>query len=510
MILPSPLSAPPLDGGIALKPRQTLLGAGTPVIGSARSAAPRIENTDGSRHSGDAVILANGALVKNLVIGPSYRGGIYGSEVTGTRIIGNDVSRQNTSCRAGFVVLPFVLPTILPGVGVPLSSGLSNGWAGIMVDESRVAGNVAIGRNVVHDAACGDGIDVRLTGTASIHARIVGNLVTRLKQGQQFLSLLSIGMQTQGHSTLVADLDRNTQTEVGSILGSQNPAGSGVPGIGADAEGVFANLAGSSHLTANVDHNTFAHGIGGFSVNGMEMVITSGNPTASMRVANSSFADGPGDLLEEINFGTDASMTLALDHVVATHSTGLGNTYVIPGNNGDCLVIGESGAGDSTALRMRDSRFTDCMNNGLTVASGVSNGSRGPAKSLSFEIDRSEITANHGDNLRVMTETGLTTLSGKVQNTDLSGAKQIDVAFDQLSGTTTNATLDFGGGALGSVGHNCIYGGGLLDAEAVHYHAAFEHNWWGRAGGPGLARTVAVGGGLDTASALSSPPAGTC
>src|SRR5207248_11773898 len=103
-----------------------------------------------------------------------------------------------------------------------------------------------------------------------------------------------------------------------------------------------------------------------------------------------------------------------------------------------------------------------CVNNGLTIASGVSNGSRGPVQSLGFDIDHSAITGNGAYNLRVITETDLTHLSGKVQNTDLSGARQIDVAFDPLGGRPATATLDLGGGGLGSVGHNCISGAGLL------------------------------------------------
>lgn len=474
VVLPSPH---PLDGGIALKPRQTLTGAGT------RS---RIENTTASRHSGDAVELAKDATVKNLAIGPSLRGAVYGSDVTGVTVSGNDVSQQNTSCAVGFVVLPFVLPTTLPGVGIPFSGGLSNGWAGIMVDEDRVAGRVVITHNFVHDGDCGDGIDVRLRGSARVTARITRNRVTRLKQGQQFMSVLAIGMQTQDSAKLTATLDANSETYIGS--------GPPVPGAGADSEGLFANLAGRSVLDATVQHNTWQHGIGAFSVNGMEMVISSGDPRARMRISDSSFFDGPGDLLEEINFGTNATMTLDLERVTAMHSTGLGNTYAIPGNNGDCLVVGHSGAGDSTSLRMRNTRLSDCMNNGLTLASGVDNGSSGAAGGLSFDIDSSAITGNRGDNLRVVTENALTNLIGRVRRTNLSNAGMFDVALDQLGGTTAHTALDFGGG-------NCIYGGGVLDAETTGYSAGARGNWW-----RGEPRTLAVAGALDTSGALAQAP----
>ncbi|MHB8659673.1 MAG: hypothetical protein ACYC91_17345 [Solirubrobacteraceae bacterium] len=91
VVLRSPMSTPPLDGGIALKPRQTLVGSGPSVLRSKAAALPRIENTQRARQNGDAVKLANGDRVDNLVIGPSYRGGIYGRDVRGVVVAGTDL-----------------------------------------------------------------------------------------------------------------------------------------------------------------------------------------------------------------------------------------------------------------------------------------------------------------------------------------------------------------------------------------------------------------------------------
>ena len=90
--------------------------------------------------------------------------------------------------------------------------------------------------------------------------------------------MLAIGVQTQDRSRLEADVTHKTQSDIGSE--------------GADAEGIFANLAGSC-LVERVDHNTFARGIGGFSVNGLELVITSGNPTAHMSVTTAASSTAP-------------------------------------------------------------------------------------------------------------------------------------------------------------------------------------------------------------------------
>jgi hypothetical protein len=50
------------------------------------------------------------------------------------------------------------------------------------------------------------------------------------------------------------------------------------------------------------------------------------------------------------------------------------------------------------------------------------------------------------------------------------------------SGYTNAVTADFGGGALGSIGHNSIYGNSLYDMinQTVGPVTA-QHNWWGSA-----------------------------
>lgn len=91
IVVPSPVGIPPLDGGIALKAGQRLIGGGPPVVkfgaplvssgppvvgASNLSSLPRITNTTAASNSGDAVTLADDTDVENLVITRSYRGAI--------------------------------------------------------------------------------------------------------------------------------------------------------------------------------------------------------------------------------------------------------------------------------------------------------------------------------------------------------------------------------------------------------------------------------------------------
>ena len=498
-------SVPPLDGGIALKRGQSLIG----LPGRRPGHAPRITNTTADRRAGDAVRLADGVLVRGLEIGGARRGAIYGENVTGVRIERNDVFDHNTACVDGFHIQPFVLPTMVPGIGVPISGGLSNAWAAIMVDADSGRGRVSIERNRVHDSSCGDGIDVRLDGRARMDATIERNVVRDVEEGEGQRSVLALGMQALGRSRLRARLDRNRQERIGNVhLGPLEELGNGVPLVGADSEGIFANIDDHAHVDATVSRNTFREGIGGFSANGMEMVITGGSPDAHMRISRSRFTQVPGDILEVINFGVGATISATLDRVTAHRSTGIGNTVVLPGNNGDCLVAGQSGAGNSTRIRMRRSSFTECVGNGMLLGSNVVSGS-GPAGELDVRIADSVISDNRGYGIRVGNLTALDRLRMRMDETTVTGnAGVANLAFDDLGGTK-DAVIDIGGGQLGSRGGNCIHGNAGLDAEAIGFDVSARHNWWGSPAGPG-GRAVAVGGVLRTEPALDAPPRPGC
>lgn len=485
-----------LDGGIRLKRGQTLSGAGS---------SSRITNTTANL-DGDAVRLADETTVKNLHITHARRGAIYGLDVTGVLVSGNEVSGQNSSCTPGFLIPEFLAPTNVPGVGVPIVGGLQNGWAGIMIDaENRSGVTARIVDNVVHDAECGDGIDVRTSGSARAKVTIKDNDVHSLRQGEAFRSVLAIGLQARDTSELTAIVNGNTQANLG------NPDEPNFAVEGADSEGVFVNGVGPSRLHATVTANRYTNddGVGGFSANGLEMVAMGEGSVVTTIVRDSSFSGPPGDIIEEGALGTNAHLTMLLERVTAERSTGVGNTMVLPFNNGDCVLAGSLGAGNDVRLTVRDSILRDCRNNGLSMGSNVVNGS-GPTKNLSLDVDRTTITGNRGANLGIRNFTKLDSLSVKVQRTNLSDSRGTGSGAANLSaedlGTTSASAIDLGGGALGSTGGNCLHAG-TLAADVVRYAVSARNNWRGQSTGPGLLRTVVVGGTLDAGSPLATPPA---
>jgi hypothetical protein len=500
IVLPSLGTAAPLDGGIALKSGQKLIGAGPSVLtAKAGDAAPRITNSSATRHNGDAVTLADAVEVANLMLVQTYRGGIYGKDVSG----------HNTSCAQGIIIPPDTLPTNVPGLTFPNPLSLPNGWAGIYILAGTGEGAVSILNNIVHDSPCGDGIDIGLSGTAVYTALIDGNTTYLLTQSGNptagILSVLGIGMQTLNTSRLTATVSNNVQHDLGTANG-QN----------VDPECVYPNVVDASTIIANITHNNCYNSIGGWSANGLEIPMMNDGGTAIINVSDSSFTNVTSDIIEPIALGNNQYLEVNLNNVIAAHANGQGASPLIDiagqfsyGNEGDCVSMFSTGTGNTLKLTMNNSTLSDCYFNGLSIA--TNNSSNGTAtKLVSFEINNSKITANHGNGIRFFNGSGLSRLTGKVQNSDISGnatvanalAPRYNINIINQGGVTPDVMLDFGGGSLGSTGGNCIVGAGVLNNG---YTVSMQNNWWGNAAGP-AAGSVTGSGTTTTSPSLAVAP----
>lgn len=310
-----------------------------------------------------------------------------------------------------------------------------------------------------------------------------------------------------GSSRLRATLVGNTEANTGSP--------------GANMDSLFVNPAEAGTLIETIDHNVYMTGIGGPSTNGFEFLVSNGSASGNVTISNSFFRNNPGDMLEEFNRGGSGSTaTLILDRVVVEQTTIAGGipsyadpsgTAIVPDNTGECLGIGTAGANDTTILVMTDSSFTGCDNNGIEVTGNhVSGNGTGNLHTIVVDINDSTISGSRYYNLWLNDLTPLTNLRVRVQDSDISvSSSGVTVAFDQQpTGATTSAVIDLGGGALGSDGRNCIFGGGIYDLEATRYNVAAENNWWGSARGPlpGKVLETAPGYKIDTSSPLRRAP----
>src|SRR6185369_16976281 len=111
------------------------------------------------------------------------RGAIYGLNVGGVNVHGNDISMANLSCAVGYTVQPQNIGTYTPGSGVFNAGGVPTAWAAILIDATEGTVTASVADNYIHDGVCNNGIDVRAMGTSRITASVSGNGVTRLLQG---------------------------------------------------------------------------------------------------------------------------------------------------------------------------------------------------------------------------------------------------------------------------------------------------------------------------------------
>jgi hypothetical protein len=504
IVVPSPSNVAPLDGGIVLKPNQHLIGGGPPVLAPAAAlidggpttlqsaglaAVPVITNSTGGSNNGDAVRLANGAEVANLVIKGAFRGGIYGLDALDVNVHDNDISGADASGVPGFIVQEFYLEQYAPGVASHTS--IPAGWGAILIDGSIAHGDVQINGNYVHDGACSDGIDIRAANTSVLTATFDSNFVTRLHQCSTIHTLEGIATQATGNGKLTVTMDQNTEANNGNS--------------GANSDSLFTNIGGSGQLTQTIDHNAYFNGIGGASTNGFEFIIGDGvNAVGNVKISNSTFLTNPGDMLEEFNRGITSSANLVLDNVKVFNTTVSGGlptygmpagTAATPDNTGECLGIASVGANDLTVLKMTNSQFSGCGNNGIEVTNNhtTADGDGFP-HTISLDIENSKISGSKYYNLWMNNVTPLTQLRVKVQDTDLSGSTSgVAVGFDQQP---TAATLDFvvdlGGGSLGSIGENCFGGGSIYDFETTGYTVSAMNDWWGQASGPAAGKLLAL------------------
>lgn len=510
MVEPVPTTTPPLDGGITLKSGQKLIGDGGAVVGAAAGASlPRLTNS-GITHNGDAVDLANGVEVRNVVIAGANRGGIYGLDAANVTVMGNDVSATNRQCSDGFIIGPFTLPpTIALGTTAPPSPNLitlNNGWAAIMTDYSTATTSTLIQGNSVHDTACGDGIDLRAKGTSQVTAQLNGNTLHNINLGAGKVSVLAVGLQGADGTKLTATLTGNTESAIA-------PPTTSVLNNSADSEGLFVNPTGQAHVNVTVDSNQFHNGYGNFSANGLEYVTTSGTPTSQMSVTNSTFDTVTGDIIENYNLSTDgAQQSLSLDTVTAQHSQFPGSVInpIVPANLGTCLVTTNFGRTDHTHLTVKNSHLGDCSGDGIGVVQYVPDGPSPATAELTFDVSSTTINGTAANNVDVINVGSSAILTGKVQSTNLANAQKALLRTSNQSGTIGNVEMDFGGGTLSSQGQNCFATTGNPQVSLSGISVDAKQNWWGQPNGPSPSQVQTQNATLNAQNPLPTAPRSGC
>ncbi len=508
-VMVSPQTVAPLDGGIALKPGQKLIGEGPPVAEATRpmTAAPRITNTTNT-HFGDAITMADNSSVSNLVIINARRSGVLFDDVTGVSVDGNDISASNTSCTPGLGYAP----------EMPAGTGM-HGYGAVMSTYTTKQAAFSVVGNRIHDGLCMDGIHVRAGGTSVVKGRIDQNWITRLQQGPNVIAELGIGLETKDAGKLTVTSNGNSETFIGNPFGSAPTS---------DCEGLLSHQIGGD-LVWTITNNRFAHGSGGSSCNGAEFFISEGHANSTISVADSSFIDAQGDMFQNINMGSGVA-SLVMKRVMIAQTELVppwkpGTPYSHGSNtkgdaagrpSGHCVMLITHGPGGVNTAKIIDSAFSNCEGDGVLVFYGPLLSAPGSSREISLDIDHSTITTANGYGLQWANYGSIDKTSIKMRNSFITGARDkaaVALIQDSDGQKPGSATFDFG--TPDSAGGNCIGSPGGKAVEVAGVDAHFVGNFWSvntgvadaPTNGTPLIASVSVNGGIvDSADALATPP----
>jgi hypothetical protein len=511
IILAAPVDTPPLDGGIALKRGQTLVGEGPKVATETQllTTAARIANTTDA-HNGDAVVMADNSSASNIVIATARRAGVYIGDVTGVTVAGNVISAANSSCTAS-----------LGYEGRLFTGRPMHGYAAIMADYAGHTASLSVLGNRIHDGTCMDGIHIGASKNSVVSGRIDNNVITRLQQGKMFISVLGIALETKDDAILNVTSDGNSQTFIGNPLG-------GAPD--ADCEGLLSHQTGGQ-IRWTITRNHFAHGMGGSSCNGAEFFISENHANSTIAIFDSIFRDTQGDMVQNINLGTGET-TLTMERVSISHthlavapngppesrgSHPAGNEAGRP--RGHCVLLVAQGPGGVNRAKIAQSDISDCAGDGVFMYYAPFLAAPGESRELSMDIDRSTISSSHGYGVRWANYGAVQLASVKMRNSFVVGSiDKAAVALMQSGSIGKSAGNRFDFGTMADFGGNCLGLPGPRAVELDGTNASFVGNFWSSQilppspdalDQPLQGNSSAKSGPIDARAPLKTPPS-TC
>jgi hypothetical protein len=457
----SPAHEPPLDGGIALKDGQRLIGSGPPVTRAAESAARAKITNSTNRYGGDAIVLADHNVVTNLHIINADRAGIAAAGVKSPWIYGNLITGHNQDGNEGDILPGFTLgSTVVPEFPV--------GYGAIQVtaEGDQNLGVVHISQNVIRDAAS-NGVLLNLRGNARAHLVLRHNVFEDLTLGEGSLRPFRVV------EAVLIDSEDNARV-------TTRMSGTSIDRIGSDAsnsDGIAFALDGSSIQHATIRGLTYRNttGVGGISATGTELYVTqlSEGTQFDLHVKDADYRQMRSDGLQLSVLGSRAQVSVRLADSVITEANGSGQ---IGGNAGNCLATSNFGVDNTITLEVQRSDLTDC------AAAGVLVQNFGTLTDLGIHVARSTLSGNALANFWTQMLGPVGTLAIQMEQNDVEESPEGIVLLDPSSNVLSSA-IDLGGGSLGSSGLNRIVGN-ATDARVQNLVVVAEENWWGDPTGP--------------------------
>jgi len=481
IVLACPADIPALDGGIALKDGQKLLGSGPDVtLDDPAAAQAKITNSNVERYSGDGIVLANNNEVTNVHVIDAHRSAISGHNIIGASIHHNLVTGYNQG-QEMFVDLDYY-GVFFDYYGIHLTA-----------DADNAMGDLLVHHNLVRNAY-GGGVLLYLYDSASAELILDGNTFTEL------------AAPTGGSNDAIAIVTKD------STIGNVTIRDTFVDNIGSGSlwsDGAVFCLDGSSQQDVLVQgftyHNT--KDVGGDYSFGMIAWIraTADNAKLNFRLEDSELRgmNGWSGVILYVE-GANSDITWHVENNVVESSAGHGIriSNVGPGASNDCEIhiegnqvkdcpsdgftFANSSSIENVEISLRDNTATDCGFRGFAFVNSSSienveislkdnaflgNSIGGCYLRTSAYGEEDEHWGGPIGDLRVM-----------MAGNDLVGG-DYGVDFHDEAGLTASSIIDLGSGGLGSAGYNRIFDN-TNAIQSWNYDIVAKNNWWGSPQGP--------------------------
>jgi len=480
IVLACPADIPALDGGIALKDGQKLLGVGPDVtLDDPAAEQAKITNSDAGRYDGDGIVLANDNEVTNIHVIDAHRSAISGHNISGADIHHNIITEHNQG-RQTFKIIYYSCKVEYYGIHLTADAG-------------NAIGDLLVHHNIVRNAR-GGGFLLYLSASASAELILDGNTFTDLLSPPKGVNeAIMIGTTDSARANVII---RDTSVDnigSGSVL----------------CDATVFYMEGNSQQDVLVQGYTYRNtkDVGGNQSFGMIAwtIPTSNNAKLNFRLEDSELRgmNGFAGVYLYIE-GKNGNITGHIENTVVenpsgagiyiNNQSGSGNSYEIhlEGNqardcSGEGILFLNSGSTKKVNISLQDNTVRDCslmgfafMNKSSMEKVNISlkdNAFLGNGMAESLSAGCWLQTLGRIGDFRVMME-----------GNDIVGGKYYGVVFSDRHGLpAASSIIDLGGGGLGSAGRNRILDNST-DVYIWDFNVVAKNNWWGSPQGPSSSR----------------------
>ena len=454
-----------LDGGIALKNGQRLIGLGPRVtLANPNSARAKITNTSNARYDGDAIRLARGNVVENIHVDNSFRSAILGINAVGAQLRNNlmtdimavhELDDIEHEWPDGYII--YASQTNHFGAITLVTCGPGARSAVTIVNNPDVQ---PMGYCKFLDPAAGT---VPSTGAVAISGNVIRDSNS---DGMMLINDLGVVADFTVTDNIIMDLSQRLP----------DPSSVGIPGVVRSRgftiiviEDSVSNLTLSRMVASNLSP------LGTFAADGIVFLTSGLNPVSNARVSDVVVSN------PELSGDTANGDSIEIQHRGSTN--GILNVDIIrarlsdPASTNIKIIESANPENGTYNVTVTDSVLTNVNGAGSEDYQIRFSGNARPAptgtfttKAIKVALKNVSISGLGGGigNSGTSFNNNVPTFHIKVEDSCLSDLQKEPVFYRhspmRTIGTGDGAVVDLGGGPLGSTGGNSFVNNGLVPA----------------------------------------------